>query len=90
MVERAARHRGDDTSSAESSISSAAEDPAQEPLVVQGHSRFACTGPWGKWHCVAPNPDGGPLRTACGVFLGVAAQFSDQPRGDICRRRACR
>ena len=61
--------------------------PAQEPLVVQGHQPFCMHRTLGQVALRCPQTlTVVPLRTACGVFLGVAAQFSDQPRGDICRR----
>ncbi|CAE6949096.1 mfsd7-A, partial [Symbiodinium sp. CCMP2456] len=78
MVARAAALHTDDTSSAESSVSSDHEPEHRVPLIIDGDQRFACTGPWGKWHRVAMPQEGVPLRTACGIRLGVAAQFSDQ------------
>ncbi|CAE7937114.1 unnamed protein product, partial [Symbiodinium necroappetens] len=89
MVARAAALHTDDTSSAESSVSSDHNPERRVPLIIDGDQRFACTGPWGKWHRVAMPQEGVPLRTACGIRLGVAAQFSDQPHGVTCRRKAC-
>ncbi|CAE6932746.1 unnamed protein product [Symbiodinium sp. CCMP2456] len=71
MVARAAALHADDASSAESSVSSDQETEHRVPLVIGGDRRFACTGPWGKWRRVATPLEGVPLRTACGIRLGV-------------------
>ena len=91
MVERAALQRANSFSSASSSVSSTASQ-VNTPLVVRAEfsARFACMGPWGRWHALSlDGPAGQTSRTACGMELGIAPQVSEFPQEPFCRRKAC-
>ena len=88
MVERAARHRQSSTSShaSTSSLSSDVPEPDASPT---DKPLYACTGPWGCWHCLKPPDASGVLRTACGLDLGIASFTSEEPPPPLCRHMAC-
>ena len=91
MVERAALRRAASLSSVSSSVSSTASQ-THMPFVVRAEfsARFACMGPWGRWHALSlDGPAGQTSRTACGMELGIAAQVSEFPQEPYCRRKAC-
>ncbi|CAE7562105.1 unnamed protein product [Symbiodinium sp. KB8] len=82
MVERAALRRAASLSSVSSSVSSTASQ-THMPFVVRAEfsARFACMGPWGRWHALSlDGPAGQTSRTACGMELGIAAQVSEFPQ----------
>ncbi|CAE7327448.1 unnamed protein product, partial [Symbiodinium necroappetens] len=92
MVEKAALDRQGTDSSEQSSASSVDSDNDQAPLELRMPSsaaKYACNGPWGRWHAVRADAHQGQPRTACGVPLGIAAQYSDRPHGLFCKRKAC-
>ena len=91
MVERAALQRANSFSSVSSSVSSTASQ-VNTPLVVRAEfsARFACMGPWGRWHALSlDGPANQTSRPACGMELGIAAQVSEFPQEPFCRRKAC-
>ena len=91
MVERAALQRANSVSSASSTVSSTASQ-AHTPFVIRAEfsARFACMGPWGRWHALSPDSKADQTsRTACGMELGIAAQVSEFPQEPFCRRKAC-
>ncbi|CAE7763362.1 unnamed protein product [Symbiodinium necroappetens] len=91
MVELAALRRANSLSSVSSSVSSAASQ-VNKPFVVRAEftARFACIGPWGRWHALSRDgPESQTSRTACGMELGIAAQVSEFPQEPFCRRKAC-
>ena len=86
MVERAALQRQDSTSSHASTSSLSSSIP--EPNASQDDKPlYACTGPWGCWHCLIPPDASGKVRTACGLDLGLASFTSAPP--PLCRHMAC-
>ena len=88
MVERAALQRQDSTSShaSTSSLSSSVPEPAASP---DDKPLYACTGPWGCWHCLTPPDASGKVRTACGLDLGLASFTCSEPPPPLCRHMAC-
>ena len=88
MVEAAALRRQSSTSShaSTSSLSSDVPEPDASPA---DRPLYACTGPWGCWHCLKPPDDSGVLRTACGLDLGLASFTSEEPPPPLCRHMAC-
>ncbi|CAE7244979.1 unnamed protein product [Symbiodinium microadriaticum] len=88
MVEIAALRRQSSTSShaSTSSLSSDVPEPDASPA---DRPLYACTGPWGCWHCLKPPDDSGVLRTACGLDLGIASFTSEEPPPPLCRHMAC-
>ncbi|CAE7328227.1 unnamed protein product [Symbiodinium sp. CCMP2592] len=91
LVEQAALQREESSESlAASSVSSV--DSEGTPFVkvpAMTGVRYACNGAWGKWHALRADSMNECPRTACGLKLGIAAQFSDLPQGVFCRRKAC-
>ncbi|CAE7689465.1 unnamed protein product, partial [Symbiodinium necroappetens] len=88
MVEIAALRRQSSTSShaSTSSLSSDVPEPDASPT---DKPLYACTRPWGCWHCLKPPDDSGVLRTACGLDLGLASFTSEEPPPPLCRHMAC-
>ena len=92
MVEKAALAGHASDSSEQSSAPSVDSDNDQAPLELRMPSsaaKYACNGPWGRWHAVRTDALKGQPRTACGLELGLAAQYSDRPHGLFCKRKAC-
>ena len=92
MVEQAALAGICSDTSERSSASSVDSDNDQAPLELRmpgSAAKYACSGPWGRWHAVRTDALQGQPRTACGIALGLAAQFSDRPHGLFCKRQAC-
>ena len=88
MVERAALRRQSSTSSHASTSSLSSDVPEPDPSSPD-KPLYACTGPWGCWHCLQKPDDSGMLRTACGLQLGLASFTSEEPPPPLCRHMAC-
>ncbi|CAE7361723.1 unnamed protein product, partial [Symbiodinium necroappetens] len=80
MVEEAALARQASDSSAQSSVSSLDSEGDQAPLELRmpgSACKYARNGPWGRWHAVRSDAMSTQPRTACGIALGIAGQYSE-------------